>query len=473
MRIGFIQRDRNIAEPLGIMYLSGVLTAHGQESRLFFASDRDFPRQLKDFAPDLVAYSVVSGSHRQTLEISRRVKRIAGVPAVFGGPHATFFPEIIHEDSVDAVCVGEGEQALLELARGLEQGSDLNQIKNLWLKSDGTIHRNPVRALVQDLDGLPFPDRGLIYRSDPYLRNSKIKRFLSSRGCPFQCTYCFNRAYKRIYKGERILRWRSVENLVQEIAAVKREYPLDLVRFVDDIFILPPLDWLEEFSSTYTREIGLPFVCNLQAKLVTRDKVRLLREAGCISVYMAIEAGNDRLRNDLLERRMTRGEIAEAFEMVHGFGISIAAENILGLPGGTLLTDLETVELDIHCKVDNPIATLFQPYPRTKLGEYAVKAGFFHGDFDRLGESYFERSHLLFPSPREKRQIENLQKFFGLIVTHPFLLPLVRHLIRLPPNPLFGLIYRLWDSYTKSRKIFKIRFTSRDYLAALKRVLRY
>ncbi len=473
MKIAFVMKSRQVAEPLGAMLLTSLLKARGHEVRLFFSSDLYWLRNLISFGPRIAAYSVLSGSQSATLNINRLIKASTSVFTLAGGPHATFFPEMIEAEGVDAVCVGEGEQAFLELVECLECGKDISGIRNLWVKDRGTIHRNPVRPLIQDLDGLPFPDREFIYGVDPYLRHSKIKRFLCSRGCPLQCTYCFNRSFKEIYRGERILRWRSAENLVEEIAQVKSVYPLELVRFVDDIFILPPVSWLEEFARFYRRRIQLPFVCNLQVKLVTEEKVRILKQAGCTAVYMAIEAGNDWIRNSLLDRKITKQEMMDAFDLVHRHGISIAAENILGLPGASLETDIETLELNTRCRVDNPIATLFQPYPKTKLGEYALREGYFHGNFELLEESYFGRSPILFASHREKRQIENLHRFFGFAVTHPRALPLIRHLIKLPPNRAFDLFHRLWDSFCKSRKIFKMKMGLRDYLSAFFRVMRY
>jgi anaerobic magnesium-protoporphyrin IX monomethyl ester cyclase len=473
MRVAFVLKDNAIAEPLGIMYLSSLLKATGVEARLFVASKRDWLRNLKDYQPAVVAYSVISGSHRHYLGLNRLVRDEIEALSLFGGPHTTFFPETIYQDKVDVICIGEGEYPLLELVRNLAEASDLSGIGNLWIKRDGTVHKNPVRPLIQHLDDLPFPDREIIYGEDPYLRESKIKRFLTNRGCPFNCTYCFNRAYKDIYRGERMIRWRSVDNLIGEIEEVRGKYPLELVRFIDDIFILPPLDWLEAFTRVYRRRITLPFVCNVQVKTVTEDKVKLLKEAGCAAVYMAIETGNEGLRNRLLDRRMTNAEILKAFDLVHSYGISIAAENILGLPGGSLQTDMETVQLNTRCRVDNPVSTIFQPYPKTGLGEYAVRNGFFGGDFDTLSDSYFGGSQLRFSSRSEKTRIENLHKFFGLAVCHPFLLPLIRIILRLPPNRIFGLFHRLWDSYCKRRKIFRVKLSFRDYLLGLKRVLRY
>jgi len=473
MKTAFIIKISDIAEPLGIMYLSSLLKSEGHDVRLFNVTEKDWLKQLRAYSPGIVAYSVISGSQTDYIKINRLVKNEMNTFSIFGGPHATFFPETINEKGIDAVCIGEGGQAMLELVRNLDCGSDIRSIKNLWLKENHRIIKNPVRPLIQNLDELPFPDRDLVYREDDYLRENKLKRFIAGRGCPFKCTYCFNRAYKKIYPGDKIIRWRSVENLIDEILDVKNRYPLGIVRFIDDIFILPPRNWLEDFKKIYVREIDLPFVCNLQVKLVTEDKVRLLKEAGCMSVYMAIETGNDRIRRDLLDRNMTKAEILNAFDLVHKYNIPVGAENILGLPEGSFKSDLETLELNVRCKVDNPIATVFQPYPKTKLGEYAVQKGYFDGDFDSLDASYFQGSPLNCFSEREKRKIENLHKFFGLAVNHPRFLPLIKVLIRLPPNRFYRMIYRAWDSYRKRIKIFNIKYSIKDYVSAIIRLIRY
>jgi len=473
MKIAFVIKENSIAEPLGIMYLSSLLKANGHDVKLFFASRKNWLKQLKDYSPRLVGYSVISGSHADYIKINNLIKNEIKTFSLFGGPHTTFFPETINQINIDAICIGEGGEAMLELVTSIENDLDISTVKNLWVKIDGRIIKNRVRPLVKKLDDIPFPDRELVYNEDKYLRENKIKRFLSNRGCPFKCTYCFNRGYKKIYQGDKFLKWRSVKNIINEIFEVKNKYPLELVRFIDDIFILPPVSWLEEFKNIYKQKINLPFVCNLQVKLVSEEKIKLLKEAGCTAVYMAIESGNDRIRNDILERNMTKEEIINAFDLVHKYNIPIGAENILGLPEGSFETDMETLQLNIKCKVDNAISTVFQPYPKTKLGEYTIEKGYFNGNFDLLSESYFIGSQLNCFSDKDKNKIENLHKFFGFTVNHPSFLPLIKILINMPPNKLFRLFHRLWDSYCKRRKIFNIKFTIKDYLSALLRVLRY
>ena len=114
---------------------------------------------------------------------------------------------------------------------------------------------------MEDLDSLPFPDRALVYERDPIAARSKIKHFLTGRGCPYNCTYCFNHALSEIYRGKgQRFRQRSVDNVIEEVRWVRDHYPLEFVVFVDDTFVLSH-EWLAEFAEKYPRQIGRTGPC--------------------------------------------------------------------------------------------------------------------------------------------------------------------------------------------------------------------
>ena len=127
--------------------------------------------------------------------------------SVFGGPHPTFFPDMIEEPGVDGICIGEGEGPIADLANTLNGNGHRPRprpdIPNWWFKLDGEIVRNPVRPLIHDLGSLPHSDRHLVYDKHDASRRTPIKHFMASRGCPYACTYCFNHAYYQIYKREK------------------------------------------------------------------------------------------------------------------------------------------------------------------------------------------------------------------------------------------------------------------------------
>lgn len=445
MRILFITKDFLI-EPLGIMYLSAVLKMAGHETDIIKVDVEDVEKKMRDFNPSIVAYSLCTGQHKYFRDINLQLKNKFNFVSVFGGPHPTFFNEFINEPGVDIICLGEGEEAIVELADRIQNNQEFYDVLNLWVKLQNKITKNPVRPLV-DMEELPFPDRALIAKY-PKSYNHPVKNFFWSRGCPYNCPYCFNHSSKLLYQGKgAYVRFRSIDNLLTEIAEVKKDYPLEMVYLQDDIFGLK-MDQLKEFCVKYKRSINLPFHCHLRANLVHEKLVSLIKEAGCFSASFAIEAGNDFLRNQVLGRNMTQNEIIRASQLMRMAGIKFRIFNMLGLPKGSLQADFETLKLNIDCKPDLGWACLYQPYPRTRLGDRCVEMGIYDGDIDEISETFFEESVLRIP---DKNKISNLQKLFSLTVSFPILLPLVKLLINLPPNVIFEKIYSFWKRRLSKR----------------------
>jgi anaerobic magnesium-protoporphyrin IX monomethyl ester cyclase len=450
-------------EPQGLLHLSSALKAAGHEVDLVVVQHQDPVEIARTWQPQIVGYSVMTGSHRYYLELNRRIRAAVPVFSVFGGPHPTFFPELIEEEGVDGICIGEGEGALIDLANTLGQRQFDPHIPNWHLKWEGQIVRTPVRPTIADLDALPAPDRDLLYERDPASRRSKIKHFITSRGCPYNCSYCFNHALFELYgtKANRF-RQRSVDNVLAEIKHVRNKYPLQHVVFVDDTFVVSHA-WLDEFARKYPTEIGLPFFCNTRANLVTREQVKLLKEAGCHCVSMGVEAGNDRIRNEVLKRNMSREHIIGAARLFHECGLNFTTTNIIGLPTSTIENDLETLALNAACRPAYSHAFIFQPYPRTQLGELTRRQDLMVGTFDDMGALAWERSVLKFP-PRQLRQIENLQRFFAFGVEWPWLLPLFRRLLDWPPNIVFWFLNKVWKGYVIKKRVHPVKLSFREYL---------
>jgi len=394
--------------------------------------------------------------------MNRRIKAALPVFSAFGGSHATFFPEMIEEDGVDGVCRGEGEGALIDLADSLDKGALDPSIPNWYFKVDGNVIRNPVRPYITDLDMYPGPDRDLVYRKDRTSRVSKIKHFIAGRGCPYRCTYCFNHALADLYRGKgKPFRLRSVSSVLNEVSDVRDRFGLEFVVFVDDTFILDR-EWLKEFSDRYPREVNLPFFCNVRANLVDEELVATLRRAGCHSASMGIESGNDEIRNGLLKRNMSREQILNAAHLLREYGIQFTTTQMLGLPTTTYENDLETLDLNIECKPAYAYVMIFQPYPRTQLGEYTREHDLMVGSFDDIGELAWDDSVLNFSS-EHKRKMRNLQRFFAILVEWPFLRPIAeRFLLKLPNNGLYWLLHKLWKGYALKNRLHPVRLSARE-----------
>ena len=451
-RVLFVTNRLTIYEHAGIMQLSAVDKAGGHETALGLAEDDDLAAKIRAWKPDVVGFSVLTGEQGYYLDICRRLKREVSFMAVFGGLHVTFCPEeFIHQDCVDAICIGEADEALPELLGKLGT-DDMYSVRNFWFRTPNGVVRNPLRPLLEDLDSIPWFDRDVIYDRSPFLRDHPIKRFNLERGCMYRCAYCYNYGFHQVYGKRPYVRTRSIDNLIAEMKHVRQRFPMTFIRFDDNLFSLD-VKALEQFAERYQREIGLPFNCPLHPNMVTERRARLLRRAGCSSVLVGVECGVPRLRKAALNRHMSNQRIVDACHALRRVGIRVCTSNMLGLPGETLEDAFETLRLNQRCQVAYSWCTLFQPYPGTKLGQHCQEDGCFNGDYSTL-DSFHTRSRLTFHDPKLKRAFESLHRLFAIGVAFPSTVPFIRVLIKLPPNRLFSLMYKLWYGYALKARVY-------------------
>ncbi|MCD6327433.1 B12-binding domain-containing radical SAM protein [bacterium] len=441
-KVAFIQFT--MIDNLGPMILCAELKKHGHECEIIIASEEpDYKRRLRGNPPDIFAFSCTTGTHLIALrEIKSLNEAFENSLMVMGGPHPTYFPEIIHQKGLDAICRGDGEGAMVDLADAVEAATDFSGIDNLWVKTDGEVKKNPLRPLDQNLDAIAYPDRDFYHRYKS-VRIYPSKLFIASRGCPFECSFCFNHSLKKMYEGKgRYVRHRSVENVVDEIAKVKSEWKwLRTPYFADDSFLLNR-EWVYEFCELYRKRIGLPFLCQIRADLLDDDLAKTIKAGGCHLVSLGVESGNDFLREEVLKKTISREQIERAAAILRKHRILFRTYNMLSLPGETLDMAMETVELNRQIRVDCPWASIVQPYPKTQLGEYIVEQGLVGPDFDQsaMSASFFKGN--VFDLP-EKKEIENLQKLFYAVVKWPIPSSLVKRLVKLPKNPIFEAIFQV------------------------------
>ena len=325
----------------GIGILAAVLKQAGHEAALLHVTQpierAAFLERLRALlpaaGPHLVGFSVTSNQYPFLCQWSNWIKEEwPDSWVIAGGVHPTLVPEeTLQQPTVDIVCVGEGEGAIVELADALAASRTPAGIRNLWWKQpDGTVERNPLRPLA-DLDALPFPDREVYDYLHLHHERQGEATMMVSRGCPYACAYCCNEALRKVYRGlGKPVRFRSVPLVIAELRAVLDTYPF-IERFVFDDDILPlRRDWFRDFAQAYKREIGRPFACNLRPNLADEEIVGLMRDAGCEEVRFGIESGNDEIRNGLLNRRLSREEIVRAIDLCHQAGMKVFAFNIVG-----------------------------------------------------------------------------------------------------------------------------------------------
>ncbi len=192
-------------ESLGLSNLMGVLKVKKHDYRLFIISEeKDILKSVRNFNPDFLCFSTCTGTHHISFRLARHLKKYMDVITVFGGPHVTLFPEeCIREDCVDILCRGEGEEALIELLSVLEKKVGYTNIKNLWVKKDGKVIKNPIRQVV-DVNSLPTPDYSLFDAKRLYRPMAgKVYRMVpieTHRGCPYLCAFCNSPVTNKFYK---------------------------------------------------------------------------------------------------------------------------------------------------------------------------------------------------------------------------------------------------------------------------------
>ncbi|HMY21240.1 MAG TPA: radical SAM protein, partial [Polyangium sp.] len=355
MRVVFVALAQ---EQLGLSMLSAVLRRAGHETALAFNpalfGDRyyfDVPL-LRDFfdrtermieeavqlEPDLLAFSVLTPTYTWCLEVARRVKERTGCAVIFGGVHPSAAPEVcLENDYVDYVCVGEGEHAIVELCEQLDRGRHrpVKPIPNIWWKDErGDVVSGPNAAFNQDLDKLPYWDKELwedvIDVGAHYLT-------MSSRGCPYRCTFCFNNFFARLpgKGGGKYVRQRSVENQMNELRQMHERYRLRYIEFADDIFTVNK-DWIREFTNAYKKEIGVPFQCLIHPRFIDREMARWLADAGCVHVQMGVQSVDEEYRRKTLLRNEKDDHLRQALEALRDAGLEAKLDHILGLPGEPL-----------------------------------------------------------------------------------------------------------------------------------------
>ncbi len=328
----------------GLRTLSACLEREGHEVLLIFLPlAEDYTRrysknELKEvFEKAKNSQLVGIGSMESTTGRAKQLIDLFqknNIPVLWGGPHATFFPEKCFELG-DMIVVGEAEEAIVEIANKMEKGADLSAVQNLWLRKDREEYKNPVRAPTNNLDELAHPDYEI--EDQWILENGKLIPFeerhlagmiffQTERGCPQACSYCTNNILRALYKGKGdLLRTHSVDYVIEEFKRLKNKFrSITVFDIRDETITVRRLDWLREFSKKYKEEIGIRFKCLAEPATmafgdVSDEKIRLLVEAGLTDIIIGIQSGSDRLNNEIYNRFITADQVLKCAHILNKY----------------------------------------------------------------------------------------------------------------------------------------------------------
>jgi anaerobic magnesium-protoporphyrin IX monomethyl ester cyclase len=365
--------------PLGILYLAAFLRRESDAQVDIF----DLTFQGKPFSYlqkglsarryDIVGLSVMTSMLRDAERASAIAHETNPQALVlWGGPHATVLPDdTLALSHVDAVAIGEAEETLLEL---VGRGGDPDGVAGIWYKTaDGNIHRNPPRPLIQDLSSLPWPARDLVdmktyarawyslTAADPTLMGTSI---ITSRGCPYMCTYC-QPTLRQLF-GRKVRR-RSVTDVLGELVHLKETYGLNAFMFEDDTFIIHR-PWVLEFSARLKEmNLGFRWGCNVRADLVTEELLAAMVEAGLVQINMGIESGTQRILDQIYDKRIVIEDVKRAVDIAKHLGLKVGGYFMIGAPTETKEEVERTIRFAARLPIDEAAFNITTPLPGTHL----------------------------------------------------------------------------------------------------------
>lgn len=367
--------------PLGLLYITSFMRMHGRTVHFFDEGVHEYPGEkfldvFKISRPKYVGLTLYTTNISRAYEIIGRIRDLApDVIIIVGGPHATALPEYTLQECplIDFLVVGEGEVTLKELIEDLDYGGSGKTIGGLYITQqdcDNGFVFTGKREYIADLDSLPLPAHDLIdldaYQKNPISLGNKVGVIITSRGCPYNCTFCNKAVFSSI------TRRRSPLNVINEIRYLIDSASIDEIYFQDDLFALDRR-WLTEFTNLICRlDIRIPWRMLARVDILGDEDYKKLKEAGCYLVQFGVESGNDEILKGI-NKQITTQQVIDAFAMAQRHHLQTYGFFIFGHRQESYETIKQTFELAkrIHC--DFTSFFLLVPFPGTEVYSYLAE----------------------------------------------------------------------------------------------------
>ena len=387
----------------------------------------DFEKSIDEFKPDIIAVSCTESTFERAIKLINKTKH-KGIKNIFGGVFCTFAPDlVISYDAVDMLCVGEGENAMIDLANSISNGDDYSNVTNLWIKNnDGSITKNSISRPVE-IDDIPaVTDIGLFGEQRFYRpMGGRIRRLLpveTHRGCPFTCSFCNSPGQNRLYgdgdfrKGMSFFRKKSMDLVKEEIENHIKKWKVEYIYFWADTFLAWTNDEFEEFYKMYS-EIKLPFWCQTRIETIDEDKFRKLQDVGLDRITFGLEHGNEDFRREVVKRDYSNENAIRKMKIVEKLGVPYSVNNIIGFPGETRELAFDTIELNRNFKSDNTNCSILVPFHGTELHSYCVEKGYL--DNNKICTVSTQADSMLTFPEWDKADITRLRDVFAMYIKFP------------------------------------------------------
>ncbi|MBC7129905.1 cobalamin B12-binding domain-containing protein [Candidatus Bathyarchaeota archaeon] len=399
--------------PLGITYLAAILEKNGYEvnvldCQVLKPSREELEAKISQWQPQVIGVTASTLTYWPAVEIVKTVKEASSnCVTVMGGPHVTVLDEetLQQNPEVDVIVRGEGEYTLLELLKELSHGGNLSKILGITFRKDGEIIRNPDRPFIQNLDELPFPAFHHLSLKKYQVFGKNYLPIITSRGCPFQCTFCM--AHKMC--GRRF-RARSPKNVVDELEILVNHYGADAVTFYDDTFTFDLKRVFEICREMKRRGVLPPWDCRTRVDMITKELLAEMRSANCQLIHFGVESGSPELLK-AMKKGTTVEQNEKAIKMVKEAGMLVAVSVIIGYPGETAETLQQTMDFLRRTDPDYVYVCVPTPYPGTELYEHIKAMGWrLSSDWTRYDEQTLVFENPNFPA---EKIAEARRKFYN------------------------------------------------------------
>ncbi|KPJ74644.1 MAG: cobalamin-binding protein [Deltaproteobacteria bacterium SG8_13] len=385
-----ITSTANRMAPLGLLSMAAYLEKQGHRVLVHdclgpqaAADNHIHVDRILAFQPELVGFSATTSGFLDGYALAGRIKESAPqTKIVFGGVHVSALGAVLLEQytHIDYLCMGEGEATLAELA----DGSDPAGVTGLIFRQNGRPQTNPSRKRIPDLDSLPFPAYEKL-TGFPQGYNLPLFSYIlrpgatmvTSRGCPFQCSYCDRSVFKRGF------RYNSAEYIFEHMRYLRRRFNVRHINIYDDLFTADRRRIVALCERLASHSPGVQFNCAVRVGHADDELLGMLKDAGCLQVSLGIETADTGLLHEH-KPGVHLEEVRETVQRIQASGLRAKGLFMMGLPGETEGSIRKTSDFALELGLDDMNMSKFTPFPGAPIWSTVTREGFLDADWRKM-----------------------------------------------------------------------------------------